>query len=208
MVVTALALYLLGLILAFGVRTLAARRRTGDTGFRRPDTTAFTTSWWGSVLFVGALVLGLAAPVAALFDLATATPPRSVGATGLGLMLLGLVLVLVSQAAMGTSWRIGVDEDERTELVTRGAFALMRNPVFTGMGILLAGQALIILSAASVAALAVFVAAVQVQVRAIEEPYLLRTHGAAYSGYAARTGRFLPGIGRLAVHDTITKEPR
>src|SRR5699024_832716 len=161
----ALALYLLGLALAFGVRTLAAWRRTGDTGFRRPDTTAFTAPWWGSVLFAGALALGLAAPVAALFDPATAHPPRSMGVTGLA-----LILVLVSQTAMGTSWRIGVDEEERTELVTRGIFALVRNPVFTGMGVLLAGQALVVPSAISVAALAVFVAAVQVQVRAMEEP--------------------------------------
>ncbi|MGW8437881.1 methyltransferase family protein [Nocardiopsis sp. NPDC055879] len=197
MVVTALALYLLGLALAFGVRTLAAWRRTGDTGFRRPDTTAFTAPWWGSALFVGALALGLAAPVAALFDLATASPPRSVGAIGLALMLLGLVLVLVAQSAMGTSWRIGVDEDERTELVTSGVFALVRNPVFTGMGVLLLGQMLVVPSVLSAVALLVFAAAVQVQVRAIEEPYLVRTHGTAYRSYAARTGRFVPVLGRL-----------
>lgn len=201
MALAALALYLLGLALAFGVRTLAAWRRTGDTGFRRPDTTAFTAPWWGSVLFAGALALGLAAPVAALFDPATAHPPRSMGVTGLALMLLGLVLVLVSQTAMGTSWRIGVDEEERTELVTRGIFALVRNPVFTGMGVLLAGQALVVPSAISVAALAVFVAAVQVQVRAMEEPYLVRTHGAAYRSYTTRTGRFVPLVGRQRPKD-------
>ena len=31
----------------------------------------------------------------------------------------------------------------------------------------------------------------------VEEPYLLRMHGAAYRGYAEGTGRFVPGIGRL-----------
>ena len=100
-----------------------------------------------------------------------------------------------------TSWRIGVDEEERTELVTRGIFALVRNPVFTGMGVLLAGQALVVPSAISVAALAVFVAAVQVQVRAIEEPYLVRTHGAAYRSYTTRTGRFVPLVGRQRPKD-------
>ncbi|MCK9871397.1 isoprenylcysteine carboxylmethyltransferase family protein [Nocardiopsis dassonvillei] len=201
MALAALILYLLGLVLAFGVRTLVAWRRTGDTGFRRPDTTAFTAPWWGSVLFVGALALGLAAPVAGLFDLATAYPPRSAGAAGLALMLSGLVLVLVSQAAMGTSWRIGVDDDEHTALITHGVFALVRNPVFTGMGVLLTGQLLVLPSVLSTAALVVFMAAVQVQVRAIEEPYLLRTHGTAYTGYAARTGRFVPLLGRLAPAD-------
>ncbi|MGC4763322.1 hypothetical protein ACLQ20_10755 [Micromonospora sp. DT46] len=43
---------------------------------------------------------------------------------------------------------------------------------------------------------AVLVASVQVQVRAVEEPYLIRTHGATYLMYAARTGRFWPGLGR------------
>ena len=34
---------------------------------------------------------------------------------------------------MGTSWRIGVDGSEKTELVTTGPFALARNPVFSAM---------------------------------------------------------------------------
>lgn len=36
-----------------------------------------------------------------------------------------------------------------------------------------------------------------VQVRLVEEPYLRRTHGVAYTDYAARVGRFLPRLGRL-----------
>lgn len=201
MALAALLLHLLGLFLAFGVRTLTAHRRTGDTGFRRPDTTPFTAPWWGTVLFAGALVTGLAAPAAGLFAPAEAGPPPGVGVAGLALMLLGLVLVLVSQNTMGASWRIGVDEDERTQLVTRGVFALVRNPVFTGMGVLLTGQLLVLASVLSAVALLVFVAAVQVQVRAVEEPHLLRTHGSAYRSYAARTGRFLPLVGRLHPED-------
>ncbi|KUP95997.1 methyltransferase family protein [Thermobifida cellulosilytica] len=193
----ALVLYLLGLALAFGARTLAAWLRTGDTGFRRPDTAPFTAPWWAGVLFAGALVLGLAAPVAALAGLATAAPPPAVGAGGLTLMALGLALTLIAQATMGASWRIGVDRTERTELVTHGLFALVRNPVFTGMGVLLLGQLLALPSALSAAALAVYVAAAQIQVRLVEEPHLLRTHGPAYRSYAARTGRFLPALGRL-----------
>jgi protein-S-isoprenylcysteine O-methyltransferase Ste14 len=49
----------------------------------------------------------------------------------------------------------------------------------------------------SAAAFVTLIAAVQVQVRAVEEPYLLRVHGEAYADYAARTGRFVPGTGRL-----------
>lgn len=207
MALAALLLYLLGLVLAFGARTLAAWRRTGDTGFRRPDTTAFTAPWWGAVLFASALVLGLAAPVAGLLDVAAVPLPQGVGIAGLVVMALGLALVLVAQAAMGASWRIGVDENEHTELVTSGVFTLVRNPTFTGMGLVLVGQLLAVPSALSAAALVVFTAAVQVQVRAIEEPYLVRAHGTAYRAYAARTGRCLPGIGRLVSH-TATEAAR
>jgi protein-S-isoprenylcysteine O-methyltransferase Ste14 len=40
---------------------------------------------------------------------------------------------------------------------------------------------------------------VELQVRAVEEPYLRLVHGEAYAIYAANTGRFVPGIGRVLV---------
>jgi hypothetical protein len=33
--------------------------------------------------------------------------------------------------------------------------------------------------------------------RGVEEPYLLRTHGPDYLGYATSVGRFVPGTGKL-----------
>ena len=37
----------------------------------------------------------------------------------------------------------------------------------------------------------------EIQVRLVEEPHLLRSHGESYRRYAERVGRFLPGVGRL-----------
>ena len=34
---------------------------------------------------------------------------------------------------MGRSWRIGVEEGERTDLVTGGPFAIVRNPIYASM---------------------------------------------------------------------------
>lgn len=39
------------------------------------------------------------------------------------------------------------------------------------------------------------VASIEVQVRLVEEPYLLRVHGEAYRDYVATVGRFVPGVG-------------
>lgn len=76
-----------------------------------------------------------------------------------------------------------------------GLFALVRNPFFTALLITATGLVLLAPNPIALAALATLVIAVQVQVRAIEEPYLLALHGGAYRDYARATGRFLPRIG-------------
>ena len=64
------------------------------------------------------------------------------------------------------------------------------------MGIALLGQMLTVPSPLSATATAVFATTAQVQVRAIEEPHRLRTHGAAHPSHTTRTKRFLPFMGR------------
>jgi protein-S-isoprenylcysteine O-methyltransferase Ste14 len=39
------------------------------------------------------------------------------------------------------------------------------------------------------------VASIEVQVRVVEEPYLLRVHGQVYRDYLATVGRFVPRLG-------------
>jgi protein-S-isoprenylcysteine O-methyltransferase Ste14 len=127
-----------------------------------------------------------------------------VAVTGLVLASAGFTATLAGQAGMGASWRIGVDPDERTELVTTGVFAHVRNPIFSTMVLAQVGMVLLVPTWPSVAALVALIGAVQVQVRAVEEPYLRRGHGGAYAAYAARTGRFLPGVGRGVTRRTAT----
>jgi hypothetical protein len=58
------------------------------------------------------------------------------------------------------------------------------------------GLALPVPNLLAAAMLVAFLTALQTQVRLVEEPYLHRVHGTVYDQYAARTGRFLPWIGR------------
>ena len=97
---------------------------------------------------------------------------------------------------MGASWRIGVDPDERTGLVTHGLFALVRNPIFTAMLVTALGLTLMVGNVISLTGLAALFAALEVQVRLVEEPYLLTVHGPDYERYSTTAGRFLPGLGR------------
>jgi protein-S-isoprenylcysteine O-methyltransferase Ste14 len=200
MAVAALVLYLAAMSLAFGWRTVVHRRRTGDSGLRLDAGPAGSIAWWAKTAFLAALALGLAGPVAAVAGMANLAvldhPP--VAAAGLVIAVLGTAATLAAQLAMGASWRIGVDAGERTELVTGGPFALARNPIFTAMITTDAGLALMVPNLLALLAPVVLTAAIQLQVRAVEEPYLLAAHGDVYRGYAARVGRFVPGLGRLS----------
>lgn len=197
----ALAVYLLGLALAFGWRSVAQWRATGDTGLRLHAGPAGSVAWWTKALFIAALLLGAAGPVAALagLDPIRVLDHRGLQVAGLLLAVAGIAATLAAQLGMGASWRVGVAPAERTALVTGGAFALARNPIFTAMAATSAGLAAMVPNPVSLAASVVLVASVQVQVRAVEEPYLARVHGDLYDRYAARVGRFLPGLGRRRI---------
>ncbi|QVQ53774.1 isoprenylcysteine carboxylmethyltransferase family protein [Spiractinospora alimapuensis] len=197
MAVVALVLYLVGVFVAFGLKSYFAWRRTGDTGFRRPQAAAFTGAWWGYRLFVLALLISLMAPVLGVAGLWQIPVTVEVAGAGIVVMAVGLVFTLMSQTAMGTSWRIGVDSSETTDLVTSGVFGVVRNPVFTGMGVVLVGLVAVVPSPVAALALVSYALAVQLQVRAVEEPYLLATHPEDYGRYAAQVGRFVPGLGRV-----------
>jgi protein-S-isoprenylcysteine O-methyltransferase Ste14 len=202
---TALTLYLVYLATAFGLRSLLQYRRTGSTGFHGVSGRPGSLEWCGGALFVLALLLGLLGPVLQLFDILD--PVRSLDATpiavgGLVLTLVGITATLAAQRDMGVSWRIGVEQTEVTDLVVNGAYAWVRNPVFTAVIATGAGLALMTPNPVALTALVALVIAIEIQVRAVEEPYLLRTHGQRYRDYAARTGRFVPRIGRLGTTTT------
>jgi protein-S-isoprenylcysteine O-methyltransferase Ste14 len=197
MAVAALALYLIWFALAFGVRTVVALRRTGDSGWRGLSGRPFSLEWWAGVLFTVALLVGVAAPIAALLGVGPLLESTALEVLGLVVAVAGVLLTLAAQLSMGDSWRIGVDESERTELVTDGAFSIVRNPIFSAMVITAIGLTAMVFNVVAVTGLAALVFALELQVRGAEEPYLRSVHGQSYVDYSQRVGRFTPGFGRL-----------
>ncbi|HXZ86794.1 MAG TPA: isoprenylcysteine carboxylmethyltransferase family protein [Myxococcota bacterium] len=179
-----------------GARLWLQYRATGDAGLRifRGGTRALVAA----ALFIFGFGLAPLAPLAALLRAPAADPlPSAVHAIGLCLLVLGFALTVVAQRSMGTSWRMGVDRDEQTALVTHGVFARVRNPIYTGILLVLTGMLLLVPGPLAAAALGCTWLGLQIQVRALEEPYLERVHGERYRSYARRTGRFVPGLGRM-----------
>lgn len=121
--------------------------------------------------------------------------PEFLRAVGWFLLLSGAALTIVAQRQMGASWRVGID-DRATALVDGGVFRVVRNPIFTGLLMFLAGYACLTPAWWSLTLWIATAVGIRVQV-AWEERHLGMQHGAVYSAYAARVGRFVPWVGRL-----------
>jgi protein-S-isoprenylcysteine O-methyltransferase Ste14 len=183
---------------------LRHRRQTGEWAvvFHRRTSTGAAQAFIGAGLGL-ALTAAVAWPVALGFvgpaRLGVWARPAWVAALGWAGFACGLVLIVAAQRHMAASWRIGID-DRPTALVTDGPFAHVRNPIYTAMLLALGGAALVTPAWATVIGWPAAALLIGVQTR-LEERHLLSQHGEAYRAWAARVGRFLPGIGRLGPHD-------
>lgn len=189
-VVTILLLQAAFVLLAFGWRTLAQYRATGSTGFVAHRERGLVAKAAGLALTVGLLTIVAGTLLADRRDW------DLLAYVGVLAMLGGLVLCLAAQRSMGLSWRVGVDPDERTDLITTGLFGRMRNPIFTAMILFAAGSALAVPTVVTVLGLLLATVGIVAQVLVVEEPHLRRQHGDAYDAYASRSGRFLPRLAR------------
>ena len=109
---------------------------------------------------------------------------------GLILIHIALLWIIIAQYQMSNSWRIGIDEVNKTELVTSGVFSISRNPIFFGMIVTTWGLFLILPNAMTffIAAATYFI--IQIQIR-LEEEFLERQHGSHYKTYKKTTRRLI-----------------
>jgi len=200
MAVAAIVLYGVSLAITFGVRVAIQLRRTGSTGLHGLPPEAGLLEWVAGGMFVAGLLMGGAAPILTLLGILEPIPALNgtVGhVIGLVLAIGGIALTFGAQLAMGDSWRVGVDPEERTALVTDGPFHVVRNPIYSAMLPTVFGLVLMVPNALAVAAITALFVGLELQVRLVEEPYLLKAHGEEYASYAARVGRFVPGLGLM-----------
>ena len=189
--------------LGFGWRTWVQLRRYGSSGI-----VLFRSGRPGQHLRE-ALFVVLAVALLAEASLAAVAPRRLPGlvplapataavlrATGAVMVLGATALMLAAQLDLGASWRVGIDEGTRPGLVTGGLYRYSRNPIYVAMLTALLGFALLLPSWISLGLLIGAGLGIRRHVRD-EEAYLARTYGEEYRRYAARVGRFVPGVGRL-----------
>ena len=112
---------------------------------------------------------------------------------GLALTVGGYLATLWCYRIMGNAWRIGINRQEKNQLVTQGPYRWIRHPIYAFQAVMLTGGILLLPTLCSVAILLIHLGCVLAKARD-EETYLLTVHGDVYRDYLSRTGRLFPKL--------------
>jgi protein-S-isoprenylcysteine O-methyltransferase Ste14 len=119
-------------------------------------------------------------------------PPAVLGVAliALGVVLMAQTIALFATAGDGTlaPW------DPTSQLVVRGPYRRVRNPMISGVLCVLLGEALLFTSTALLAWAALFLAMNAIWFPLVEEPGLRQRFGADYEEYRAAVPRWLPRL--------------
>jgi len=109
---------------------------------------------------------------------------------GLGVALLGACIFEFARSGRGTLAPV----DPPRELVVRGLYRYVRNPMYLSVTTIVLGELLLTGSQALLVYWMIWFAAVNLIVMGYEEPTLRRRFGASYERYTQQVGRWLPTL--------------
>lgn len=110
--------------------------------------------------------------------------------TGFALLHISMLWIFIAQMQMGRSWRIGIDEKNKTELVTHGIFSISRNPIFFGMIIAMLAAFMILPNIITFFLAVGGYIIIQIQIR-LEEEFLEKSFGSQYISYKKKVRRLI-----------------
>ena len=146
-----------------------------------------------ATLFVGLVLIFLPARILSWAGIVQPTATGTWQVAGMVAGAVGAALALWCVLAfvfVGSGTPAPFDPPRR--LVVRGPYRVVRNPMYLGAGIALAGAALFYQSFALLGYLGALFLITHVFVVAYEEPTLRRTFGKNYGAYCEQTGRWWP----------------
>ncbi len=176
------------------IQARRVRRKIGRTPNLRPKGTKEKLLWFGWTI----VVLGwIGQPI--LLSQPTETwlerwpdPLHEVSlGAGVTLLVLGYAATLWCYAAMGTAWRIGIDQTGSSELIQNGPYRKIRHPIYSFQFVMLLGAALLLPTLFSLSLLILHFVCASVKARD-EERHLTHIFGEKYIAYQTRTGKFMP----------------
>ncbi len=109
---------------------------------------------------------------------------------GLLLLILNLIVSAASLVHLRDSWRVGVLENQKTELIISGIYRFTRNPYFVSYILMFAAYTIILQNLILLGFSIVGILFVHKMIRK-EEDYLYSVHGDTYLQYKKKVPRYL-----------------
>ena len=116
--------------------------------------------------------------------------PQTLAVIGVVLGVIGDILFAVSVATMKDSWRAGIAENDKTEIITGGIYSISRNPAFLAFDCVYVGLLLIAFSWALLALSSFAMTMLHLQILK-EEKFLSKAFGEEYKAYKSKVRRYL-----------------
>ena len=112
------------------------------------------------------------------------------GWIGLGLGVVALVFFIYTLVSFGISFRVGIDEKDPASLVTTGAFAISRNPIYVCFLIFFTGLFLVHCNVVIALVLVAFALVIHRQILR-EEKFLASYYTTEFEAYCRKVRRYL-----------------
>ena len=175
--------------LALEAALLIRDRVRGKGGFARDRGTL-----WLNLVVIAAALAAAGTLTASFRSSAWQFGSAGLSVTGPIVMWAGLVLRVWAIVVLGRSFRTTVEVDPGQRVVDRGPYRWVRHPSYTGILLLMAGLGLVYGNWLALAVLLLLPAGVLIHRIFVEEAVLTEVIGRAYTDYAARTKRLVPGV--------------
>lgn len=134
----------------------------------------------------------LSVPAAEIISiyLNTSCLPPWLRIAGIIIAVSGDVVFIISVITMKDSWRAGVSETDKTELVTGGIYQISRNPAFLGFDLVYIGIILVFFNWILLLISAFAIVMFHLQITQVEEPFLIVAFGKEYIEYKGKVNRY------------------
>lgn len=116
--------------------------------------------------------------------------PDDLRIAGCAAAFLGDLVFLIAVITMRDSWRAGIPESDRTELIHSGIYAFSRNPAFLGFDLMYIGVCIAFCNYLTITFSLFAIVMLHLQILQ-EEKYLAQTFGKSYLDYKSHTMRYL-----------------
>jgi protein-S-isoprenylcysteine O-methyltransferase Ste14 len=118
---------------------------------------------------------------------------NTVGFIGLVFCVVGLVVAVWGRAALGKNWSVSVQQKENHELIVSGAYKFIRHPIYSGLLLMLLGNAVIAGTWRGLVAVSIVLISFWFKQKK-EEKWLIEIFGNEYKEYMNRTKALIPWL--------------